>query len=83
VEQKLVARNTIQVMNKTRDILRATKPPTATTSPDLKAKSTENSGLPGCSGNSSLYIEEIHFRAETVTPILKEIPGYLLGHEKN
>ncbi|HTV40805.1 MAG TPA: BON domain-containing protein [Candidatus Sulfotelmatobacter sp.] len=33
--------------------------------------------------SKDLGIDEIHRRAETVTPILKEIPGYLAAEAKN
>jgi hypothetical protein len=35
------------------------------------------------SDNVLLFIEKIHARAETVTPVLKEIPGYPHRHGDN
>jgi hypothetical protein len=50
--------------------------------PGLNAEIKEIPAFPPCCGDSSLYIEEIHHRAETVTLILKGIPGYSRDHIK-
>jgi hypothetical protein len=81
-ENEDIARN-VNMMNRTQDILRASKPPASRTLPDLESKETEIPEFPGCAGTPSVYSAEILLRAETVTPVLKGIPGYLLGHVKN
>jgi hypothetical protein len=73
------------MMNRIQDIIiiKASGPTAGRISPDLKANRMEMPEFPGRPVNSSLYIEDIHYRAETVTPILKGIPGYWHGHVKN
>jgi BON domain len=70
-------------MNRTQNRFKESRPPVEEKSTDLKPKRTEFPDFPAFSGDSSLYIEEIHYRAETVTPVLKGIPGYLHGNGKN
>lgn len=73
----------VNMMNRTQDILKASKPAASRRVPALEVKEIEIPEFPPPSGDSSLYIEEIHRRAEIVTPVLKGIPGYLPGHRKN
>jgi hypothetical protein len=68
------------MMKRTRDIFKKTRSPASGTLADVEAKRRE---ISPCSNDYSLYIEEIHYRAETVTPVLMGIPGYLPGHDKN
>jgi hypothetical protein len=69
-------------MKRTRDIFKEARSPAASLAA-VKAQRTEFPEFPPCSNDSSIYIDEIHYRAETVTPVLAEIPGYSSGHDKN
>jgi hypothetical protein len=46
------------------------------TSRDLREKKNDLPEFPPCSEAVSLYIEEIHNRAETMTPLLREILNF-------
>ncbi len=70
-------------MNRTRKTFKASGPAANRRASGSDAKETEIPEFPHCSGDPSLYVAEIHCRAETVTPVLKEIPGYLPDHENN
>jgi hypothetical protein len=70
-------------MRKARNRLKEAKSLGGRALSDLKAKRTEIPKFPPCGGDSSLYIEEIHHRADTVTAVLKEIPGYSGCHSEN
>lgn len=70
-------------MNKTRDILKESGLLARRTLFALTGKENKLLEPPRFSDNALVFIDKIHVRAETVTPILKGIPGYPSAHFKN
>jgi hypothetical protein len=68
-----MVRDKLKVMNETKHTSNEPKSLAGRTSSDLTAKRNDLPEFSPRSETISLYIEEIHNRAEAMTPLLKEI----------